>query len=178
MNIDRKPVDESTRSGIYHRIADKPNGVTVKTDAFPEGVTTLPEATLLTEGSNGLYNAIAQVKIVETASGTAVEYAIAKGSFVNVGTSLIKSASVNVSVTEIDRSNPDKDVITVDATLGAKAVGDVVTEKVAAAPVCITGEAVAISKGKNCFASLWLIAVVNKNVIPEPSVKPAGVIYV
>lgn len=178
MNIERKPVDESSRSGIYHRIADKPNGATVKTADLPAGATVLPEGTLLVAGSDGFYNAIAQVKVVETAAASATEYAIAKGSFVKVGTSLIKNGSTNVAVTAVNTSDPDKDVITVDATLGAKTVGDIVTEKVSGIPVGITGEAVPIKQGQNCFVSLWVMAVVNKAIIPEPAVKPAGVYYV
>ncbi len=178
MNIERLPEEGSSRSGIYHRIADKPNGATVKTADLPAGATLLPEATLLVEGTGGLYNAIAQVKVLEAAGASATDYAIAKGSFVKVGTSLIKNGSTNVNVTAVNTSDANKDTITVDATLGAKAVGDIVTEKVTGTPVGITGESVAIKKGQNCFVSLWVIAVVNKNIIPEPAVKPAGVLYV
>ncbi len=177
-HIERLPEEGANRSGIYHRVADRPNGVTVKTSDLPAGATVLPEGTLLTEGTGGLYNAIAVVKVVETAGASATEYAIAKGSFVKVGTSLIKNGSTNVAVTAVDTSDANKDVITVDATLGAKAVGDIVTEKVAGTPVGITGEDVAIKKGQNCFASLWIIAVVNKAIIPEPAVKPPLVQYV
>lgn len=177
-HIERAPEEGSNRSGIYHRVADKPNGATVSTADMPAGATVLPEATLLVEGSNGMYKAIATVKVVETATASATEYAIAKGSFVKVGTSLIKNGSTNVAVTAVNTSDPNKDTITVDATLGAKAVGDIVTEKVTGTPVGITGEAVPIKKGQNCFVSLWVMAVVNKAIIPEPAVKPAGVYYV
>lgn len=177
-HIERLAEEESKRSGIYHRVADRPNGVTVKTTGLPSGVNVLPEGTLLTEGTNGLYEAIGTFKVVEVAISTAVTYSIEKGSFVKVGTSLIKNTTTNVAVTAIDTSDPTKDVITVDATLGAKAIGDIITEKVAKAPIGITGEAVAIKSGQNCFASCWVVAVVNKAIIPEPAVKPAGVHYV
>ena len=178
MHIERIPEVGSNRSGIYHRVADIPNGVTVKTADFPEGVTEIPEGTLLAEGSNGLYTVIETAKVVEVAAAAAVEYAIAKGSTLKVGSSLKKSATVNVNITAIDKSNADKDLITVDATLGAKAVGSVITENTTGDPVAITGEAVPYKKGHNTFVSAWVIAVVNKAIIPEPLVKPAGVQYV
>ncbi len=177
-HIERLPEEGSNRSGIYHRIADKPNGVTVKTTDFPAGATVLPEGTLLKKGSNGLYDPIATVKVVEVAAADAVAYSIAKGSYLAVGDKLVKSSTVSVNITAIDTSDADKDVVTVDATLGAKAVGAILTESVSAAPVGITGEAVPVKKGQNCFVSLWVIAVVNSNIIPEPAVKPALVAYV
>lgn len=177
-HIERLPEEGASRSGIYHRVADRPNGATVKTTDFPATATVLPEGTLLKEGANGLYDPIATVKVTEAANSTAVTYSVEKGGYLAVGDKLMKSASVSVNITAIDTSNPAKDVITVDATLGAKAVGDVLTESVTGTAVGITGEAVPVKKGQNCFVSLWVIAVVNKNIIPEPLAKPAGVYYV
>ena len=176
--IERTPEEGGNRSGIYHRIADRPNGVTIKTTGFPMGVKMLPEGTLLTEAENGLYAVTTTAKVVEVAGGSATDYAVAKGSAYIVGSKIIKNSSTSVNVTAINTADANKDVITGDATLGAKAVGDTLTEKSTKDPVAITGEEVAVVAGENCFASAWVIAVVNKNIIAEPAVKPAGVIYV
>lgn len=178
LKIERVPEEGGNRSGIYHRIADRPNGVTVITTGFPSGVTKLPEGTLLTEAENGLYAVTTTAKVVETAAASATDYTVAKGSAYKVGSKIIKNSSTSVNVTAINTSDANKDVITVDATLGAKAIGDTLTEKASKDPVAITGEEVAVIVGENLFVSAWVIAVVNKNIIPEPAVKPAGVLYV
>lgn len=177
-HIERVPEEGANRSGIYHRVADIPNGVTVKTADFPEGVKLLPEGSLLAPAADGLYAVVGTTKVVETAAADATAYAVAKGSSFIVGSKIIKNGSTNVNVTAVDRSDVNKDVITVDVTLGAKAVGATLTEKGAADPVAITGEEVKYTKGQNLFVSAWVIAVVNKNIIPEPAVKPAGVYFV
>ncbi len=177
MKIERT-VEEAQGSAIYHRIADIPNGVAVKTANFPDNLTVLPEATPLYEDAEGLYGALATAKVVETAAADAVTYAVAKGSLFVVGSKIVKTTSVSVNVTAIDYSNADKDVITVDATLGAKAVGALLTEKVTASVVGITGEAKKTSKNSNCFVSCWVNAVVNKKIVAEPANKAPSVLYV
>lgn len=162
---------------FYHKVADIPGGATVKTAGYANGGT-IPEATPLYVGDNGLYNAAATAKIVETAAADATIYSVAKGSLFAVGDKVQKTATTSVNITAINTTDPNKDVITVDATLGAKNAGDFVGQFYTGNPVAVTGEAVTFKKGDNVFVSAWVIAVINKNIMPEPASKPAGVIYV
>ncbi|MCG7281766.1 hypothetical protein MHJ94_10735 [Chryseobacterium taklimakanense] len=176
MRIER--FTESRRiPAIYHKIADLPAGVAIRTKDFPNGGH-IPEATPLYVGNDGLYNAALSAKVVETAAADAVTYTVEKGSLLKVGDKLQKTKTVSVNITGIDTTDPNKDVITVDATLGAKNAGDVVAQFYTGEPVAITGESVTFRQGDNVWVSAWVIAVVNKNIMPEPLSKPAGVLYV
>lgn len=65
------------------------------------------------------------IRIVENATGTAVAYKVAKGGLFAVGGKFGGKA-----ITEIDKTNTDYDLITVDVTIGtAQKVGDVVVEE-------------------------------------------------
>lgn len=176
MRIEKVTESRST-TAIYHKIADIPAGATVKTAGFPNGGT-IAEASPLYPAENGLYNAAVSAKVVENAAADAVAYTVEKGSLVKVGDKLQKTKTVSVNITGIDTTDPNKDVITVDATLGAKNAGDVVAQFYTGEPVAITGESVTFRQGDNVFVSAWVIAVVNKNMVPEPLSKPAGVLYV
>lgn len=165
-------------AAILHKIADIPGGVTISTAGYGKAGT-LPAATPLYVGSNGMYNAAIIASAVETATSTATEYFVAKGHNYKVGDLIQKTATTSVAITAIDTTDPVKDKITVDATLGkAVAVGDQLSQFRTGTPVAITGEAVKFGLNDNTFASAWVIAVVNKKVTQEPLSKPAGVIYV
>ncbi len=165
-------------NAILHKIADIPGGVTIATGSYgSEGV--IPQGTPLYTGTNGLYKAALAAVAAETATNTATEYFVKKGHLLKVGDKLQKGATTSVDITAIDTSDALKDKITVDTTLGkAIAVGDNLGQYYTGTPVAITGEAVSFKKNDNAFASAWVIAVVNKNVMPEPIIKPAGVQYV
>ena len=173
MNIERL-TEEATSTSIYHKVADIPNGATVRTAGLTAKF--LPEATLLAVGTNGLYNPIASAKVVEAAGAAAVTYSVEKGHLFKVGGKIAKTSSTSVNITAIDATDANKDVITVDATLGVRAIGSGVAGD--GVPVAITGERAKIKPGNNLFSSAWVIAVVNKNMVPEPVVKPAGILYV
>lgn len=164
-------------SAFYHKVADIPAGVTIKTSGYANGGT-IPEASTLYPAENGLYAVSATAKVTETANADAVTYAVAKGSLLKVGDKLQKTKTTSVTITAINNADANKDVITVDATLGAKNAGDALGQYYAGEPVAITGEAVTFRKGDNVLVSAWVIAVVNKNIVPEPASKPAGVLYV
>ena len=176
MNIERRQEEGAQKIAILHKVADIPGGVTVKTAGLSAGL--LPEATLLAKGSGGLYEVIPTAVMAEDANGTATTYAVKKGHLFKVGDKINKSGSTNVNITGIDTSDSAKDIITVDATLGARAANAALTAGGTGAPVAITGEVHQIKAGQNLFVSAWVIAVVNGKIQPEPSVKPAGVIYV
>lgn len=176
MRIER--VTESKQStAFYHKIADIPAGVTVKTADFPNGGT-IAEGTPLIPAADGLYTAAVSAKVVEAATDNATKYSVAKGHLLKVGDKLQKAKTTTVNITAIDTSDAAKDVITVDGSLGAKGVNTLLSASVSGEPVAVVGEAVTFKKGDNVMVSAWVIAVINKNIVAEPAVRPAGVLYV
>ncbi|TDX83984.1 hypothetical protein [Epilithonimonas xixisoli] len=176
MYIERKQ-EETPATSILHKVADIPNGVTIKTTGLANG-TVIAEATPLYPDANGLYAVLGTAKVVEVAAANAVNYSVAKGHTLLVGQKLYKDASTNVDISAINTTDPTKDVVTVSATLGAKAIGGLLSQGNVAQSVAITGESHTVQAGRNVFASGWVIAVVNKNMSPEPANKPALVQYV
>lgn len=176
MYIERKQ-EETPATSILHKVADIPNGVTIKTTGLAVG-TVIAEATPVYQDSNGLYAALGTAKVIETAAANAVNYSVAKGHNLIVGQKIYKDESTDVDISAINTAGADKDVITVSATLGAKAIGAKLSQGGVADAIAITGESHTVEANKNVFASAWVIAVVNKNMSPEPANKPAGVYYV
>lgn len=175
MHIERKQ-EETPAVSFYHKVADIPNGVTIKTQDFVPG-TIIPEVSPIYTDNDGLYSVVGVARVVETAAANAVNYSVAKGHTLKVGQKLIKDGSTNVDISAINTTNTEKDVVTVSATLGAKSIGSVVTQGDLPKPVAVTGEAHIVETGKNIFSSAWVIAVINKNMSPEPASKPDGVYY-
>lgn len=176
MYIERKQ-EETPATSILHKVADIPNGVTIKTSGLLAG-TVISEATPLYLDSGGLYAAIGTARVVENAAANAVNYSVAKGHNFLVGQKIYKDDATDVDISAINTSNADKDIITVSATLGVKAVGSKLTQGDVAKTIAITGEPHTVETGKNIFSSAWVIAVVNKNMSPEPANKPPLVLYV
>lgn len=175
MYIERKQ-EETPANSFYHKVADIPNGVTIKTSGLTVGVV-IPEATPLYPDTDGLYSPVGTGRIVEVAVSNAVNYSVAKGHLFKVGQKLYKDATTTVDISAINTTDLSKDVITVSATLGAKTVGNVITQGDLTKSVVVTGESHTVETGKNVFTSAWVIAVINKNMSPEPANKPDGVYY-
>lgn len=176
MYIERKQPEESKVVAILHNIADIPNGVTIKTSGLAPGE--LPDATPVYPSTDGMYEIVGSAKVVETAASNAVNYAVAKGHQLKVGQKVYKDANTDVDISAIDSSNAAKDVITLSATIGAKAVGATLSQGNLPKAVAITGSYATIETGRNLFVSAIVIGVVNKKISPEPANKPAGIQYV
>lgn len=102
---------------IVHRIADIPGGVTVSVANL--GGNDLFEGTPIGVGANGLFVVCKTAQIVAKAEATATQYEVAKGHHFKVGDRFATDACNGQKITNIDKSNPAKDVITLSATLGA-----------------------------------------------------------
>lgn len=75
---------------------------------------------------------VVNVRVVEAADNAATNVKIAKGSYLAMGM-FIGNGSKGAKVTAIDKTNPDYDVVTVEATMGvALKEGDVLFEASAA----------------------------------------------
>lgn len=163
--------------GFYHKIADIPAGVSVKTsDYLSNGV--IKEASLLYPSENGLYIVATSSKVVEDAQSSATTYAVAKGHLFKVGDKIKKNKTASVNITAINTSDANKDVLTLSESLGVKRVGDVLEQHIAGEPIGVVGESVYFRKGDNVLVSAQVIAVINKNIHSEPLNKPVGIVYV
>lgn len=140
----------------------------------------LPPLVVVGKDADGVYHAIKTAAIQAIAAADAVEYRVKKnhvfvvGNAVTLGGDLTKAADV---ITAIDKSNADYDVLTLAATIGAAAVGDVlVLAKEAAAadsaefkytPECITMNPVNLTVA-NQSSGLLVRGTINAAVLPFP----------
>jgi len=160
---------------IMHRVADIPGGVTI--DISTLGGSILLEGTPIAVGTSGKYNVAKTAKMVTQAANNATTYEVAKGHHFKVG-QYIGTGSVAYTITAIDKTtNADKDVITLNTTLGVVvAVGVVLyeaaAESAAAAaalntPVAIVGSSYDVAASENLVCEAFVIAVVKEtNSVP------------
>lgn len=156
---------------IVHRIADIPGGVTVSVANL--GGNDLFEGTPIGVGTNGLFVVCKTAQIITKAEATATEYEVAKGHHFKVGDRFATDACNGKPITNIDKSNPAKDVITLAATLGAvvnpntcafESSGENKTLKVV--PGAIVGSNMSVEPGENLFVDAWVMGVVRKSNAP------------
>lgn len=172
---------------VLHRTADIPGGVGVLTVSL--GGSALLEGTPIGKGANGLYEVCKTAKILTKAENNATTYEVAKGHHFKVGDRFAANDCNGQTITAIDKSDPAKDVITLQATLGKvvkagdcafESKGENTTLKVA--PVAIAGSNEDVEQGANLFVSAWVIGVVKEENAPSvnETIKAAlkGIAYV
>ena len=124
-------------------------------------------------GANGLFVVCKIAQIVAKAEATATQYEVAKGHHFKVGDRFATDACNGQKITNIDKSNPAKDVITLSATLGAvvnqntcafESSGENKTLKVV--PGAIVGSNMSVEPGENLFVDAWVMGVVRKSNAP------------
>ena len=156
---------------IVHRIADIPGGVTVSVANL--GGNDLFEGTPIGVGANGLFVVCKTAQIVTKAEANATQYEVAKGHHFKVGDRFATDACNGQKITNIDKSNPAKDVITLSATLGAvvnpntcafESSGENKTLKVV--PGAIVGSNMSVEPGENLFVDALVMGVVRKSNAP------------
>ena len=156
---------------ILHRIADIPGGVTVKTANL--GGTALFEGTPIGKGKDGVFEVCKTAQVITQADASAKTYDVAKGHHFKVGDRFATADCDGQTITAIDKSNPAKDIITVDTTLGAvvkagtcafESSGANKTLKVI--PVAIAGSNEDVDANSNLFVSAWVHAVVRESNAP------------
>lgn len=187
MQIKRKK-DNRVVKCILHRVADIPGGVTVETATL--GGKALFEGTPLGKGKDGLYCVAKTAQIVTAADATATAYEVAKGHHFKVGDRFSAGEGNGQVITDINKTDPAKDIITVSATLGkAVKVGDVAFESAGAnrtpkvVATVIAGSNYDVDPdGDNLWVDAWVIAVVresNSPVIPTAAASTLkGIHYV
>lgn len=186
MQVKRKK-DSRVVKCIVHRIADIPGGVTVETASL--GGKALFEGTPLGKGKNGLFNVVKTAQIVTAADANATAYEVAKGHHFKTGDCFSAGGANGQVISTIDKSDPEKDVITLSATLGKDVkVGDTAFESAGAKttlkvqPIAIAGSNYDVDPdGDNLWVDAWLIGAVRESNAPAVSnaIKSAlkGIIY-
>lgn len=156
---------------VLHRTADIPGGVGVSTVSL--GGSALLEGTPIGKGANGLYEVCKTAKILTKAENNATTYEVAKGHHFKVGDRFAANDCNGQQITAIDKSDPAKDVITLQATLGKVVkAGDCAFESKGAnttlkvVPVAIAGSNEDVEQGANLFVSAWVIGVVREENAP------------
>jgi hypothetical protein len=173
LTIQRKK-DERVIRAFTHKLADIPDGVTVSVADFTQKK--LLEGTPIGKDDNGLYHIVKTARVKTIAAGDATTYQVEKGSNFKVG-DFLGNAAKAYAITAIDTSNADYDVLTVDTTIGAAAVGHVLFggDKAAAtgvtfkyAPVALVGESYDVDPQSNLVVNAWTIAQIREANIAVP----------
>lgn len=167
----KRQKDKRVIKSILHRIADIPGGVTINTSEL--GGKVLFEGTPIAPGSDGLYHVQKTALIVTTASATATSYEVSKGHHFKIGDYFATEACAGKQITAISKNDPEKDVITLSATLGAEVkagtcafLSNGAAKTVKYKANSIVGSNEDIEDGENLFVSAWLFAVVRKGNAP------------
>ncbi len=157
---------------VLHRVADIPGGVAINVAQL--GGDALYEGTPIGKGKTELYEVCKTAQIVGEAGTTNSQYDVAKGHHFKVGDYFAVEGANGQIIKSIDKTNPEKDVIELAATLGiAVHVGNCAYESKGATqdlkivPSAIAGSNEDVASGENLFVSSWVIAVVNESTAPK-----------
>lgn len=114
--------------GIEKIIEDVQGGGTIARAELKGTIDELPPLVVVGRDSNGLYHVVKTAQVTAVASADAISIQVAKNHVFKVGEAVtIGGALTGASelITAIDKSNAGYDIITVAATIGAAAIGDV-----------------------------------------------------
>jgi hypothetical protein len=170
LKIERKK-DNRVVKCVLHRVADIPGGVTVSVAGL--GGSALFEGTPIGKGDNGLFNVCKTAQIVTDATNTATTYDVAKGHHFKTGDRFATEGANGQLIASIDKTDPVKDVITLETTLGvAITAGTCAFESKGAnktlkvTPIAFVGSNEDVKAGDNLFVSAWVIGVVRESNAP------------
>lgn len=166
--------------GIEKIIEDIQGGGTIARAELKGTIDELPPLVVVGRDSNGLYHVVKTAQVTAVASADAISIQVAKnhvfkiGEAVTIGGTLTGASEL---ITAIDKSNAAYDIITVAATIGAAAIGDVLVlvEAKAAAKAAkfkYTPEVITMNKVDvtvaNQQSGLLVRGTVNEAVMPYP----------
>lgn len=165
---------------IIKVIEDVVGGGTIARAELKGVIDELPPGVVVGADSSGLYHAVKTAKVVAIAVSTAVAYSVAKNHIFKVGEAVTNGGALDGAadlIASIDKSNAEYDVITLAATIGAAAIGDVLVLASAKAAVGATAfkyapECVTMNKVDTTVANqqsgLLVRGTVNEAVMPYP----------
>lgn len=153
-----KQTETAGKRAFESKLEDRPGGITVAVSDL--GGSKVEAGTAVGKGSNGLFNVVKTAKMHANATNTATDYQVKKGHHFKVGQHIGRTVGGTAyTITAIDTSNVDYDVISVGTTLGlALSVGDALIESSAAGatacalkytPYGLVGHSFDIVKGDN-----------------------------
>lgn len=128
IHYDLKPMDVLREMCRFDTVKRLSGGVNFEDKNVPEGTMLMPLTPLAVDLKTRKAVAVKNVKVVETANGTAIK--VAKYSLAYVGMHL-GNGEAGATVSAIDKSNASYDLLTVSAALDV-AAGDVLFESAAA----------------------------------------------
>lgn len=175
----KKETEFQYAPGIELVLEDVQGGGTIARADIKTVVDELPPLAVVGKDSNGLYHVVKTAKMQAVAAVDALAYKVVKGSLFVVGDKIVVSglAAAASTITAIDKTNANYDQITVNATLGAAAVGVLL---VLAAADAAAGSAAlkyapsALTMNKvdttvaNQTSGLLVRGTVNESVLPYP----------
>lgn len=127
IHYDLKPMDVLREMCRFDTVKRLSGGVNFEDKNVPEGTMLMPLTPLAVDLKTRKAVAVKNVKVVETANGTAIK--VAKYSLAYVGMHL-GNGEAGATVSAIDKSNASYDLLTVSAALDV-AAGDVLFESAA-----------------------------------------------
>lgn len=166
--------------GIEKIIEDIQGGGTIARAELKGTIDELPPLVVVGRDSNGLYHVVKTAQVTAVASADAISIQVAKNHVFKIGEAVTiggKLTGASELITAIDKSNAGYDIITVAATIGAVAIGDVLVlaEAKAAAKAAkfkYTPEVITMNKVDvtvaNQQSGLLVRGTVNEAVMPYP----------
>lgn len=166
--------------GIEKIIEDVQGGGTIARAEIKGIVDELPPLIIVGKDGNGLYHVVKTARITAVVADAAKKIQVSKnhvfkiGEAVTVGGALAGAADL---ITAIDKSNASYDEITVDGTIGAAAIGNVLVLASAKADVDATTfkyepEVITMNKVDTTVANqqsgLLVRGTINESVMPYP----------
>lgn len=175
----KKETEFQYAPGMEVILEDIIGGGTIAREDVKGIVDELPPLCIVGKDSNGLWHVVKTAKITGTvASGAA--YPIAKGSLFKVGDAVTIGGALTGAadvISSIDTSAEDHDLITLAATIGTAAIGDVLVlasakASAGAATFKYVPEAITMNKVNMTVANqqsgLLALGSVNEKVLPYP----------
>ena len=176
----KKETEFQYAPGIDLILEDVQGGGTVARAAVKAVIDELPPLVVVCKDSNGLYQIVKTAKVVAVAGATDVAYHVEKGHLLVVGEVITNGgllAKAAKTIASIDKTNADYDIITLNATIAAAAIGDVLVlanaeAAAGAAAFKYVPEAITMNKIDTTVANqqsgLLVRGTVRESVMPYP----------
>lgn len=168
--------DTKTPRVFMHKTADIRGGVSVNVTEL--GSDFLQEGAVLSAPKDGICHVVKVSQVTAQVAESDKTITVKKGGQFKVGDFILTKIGDKASkITAIDNSGKDNDKITIDAALGAIAIGDFIVEAKAAsttttselkyAPFSLTGTGKPIDPKSNLNVDAWVIGVTQGNPLPD-----------
>jgi hypothetical protein len=163
---------------VFHKkIEDIQGGITIcSADFVADDI--IPAGSVVGKDNNGLFHVLKTAKLYSAATNTATTYSVNKGHGLKVGDIIgALTGAKAYTITAIDKTNADYDILTVGTTLGvaiaqnagifqAAAESSTTTSAFKVTPYAVTGDSVQIKVGDNHLVDAYLRATIFEALAP------------